>query len=117
MTKNTEFEARLARIQSRTKPTQPPGDATLAPNLRPAPRATLPMPVISTALGLSLMAGLVAYAWNDIAMLFPAQKDGRTVSYLESALSDRMSAADIERMNADPALEGMTEMQKMILSH
>ncbi|WP_299733150.1 hypothetical protein [uncultured Tateyamaria sp.] len=120
MTGNTEFEQRLARIRANqpaqaSRPEAPKRSET--PTLRPAPKPPMRWQLVSSVLGLALMAGLIGYVWDDIAILFPRSEDGRQVSYLESALRDTMSEDEIRRMNNDPDLEGMTQMQKMILSH
>lgn len=116
MTKNSEFEQRLARINAK-RPAAQQSEMPAAPTLYPAPKATLPLPILGTALGLVLMAGVVGYAWDDIAIMFPKPEEGRKVTYLESSLRDSMSAEEIKRMNNNPEFEGMTQMQKMILSH
>lgn len=63
------------------------------------------------------MVGVVAFVWDDIAILFPRSEPGEHVSYLNAAIRDEMTDEEVERMNSDPKLEGMTELQKLILSH
>ncbi|MFL4471622.1 hypothetical protein ACERZ8_17725 [Tateyamaria armeniaca] len=117
MAGNTEFEQRLARIRASEATNAPRSEVPKTPTLRPASRPAMRWHLLSAVLGLALMAGAVGYVWDDIAMLFPKSDNGRQVSFLESALHDTMSEDEIERMNSDPDLEGMTRMQKMILSH
>ncbi len=88
-----EFEARLKLVQSRTRvraqrvyvPTE--ADAHAGP---PAPRATWPVPIIATVVGLALLAGLVAVARNDIARLLPAPEGAQRISFLSSEISDTL---------------------------
>ncbi|MEL6806664.1 MAG: hypothetical protein AAFO97_02700 [Pseudomonadota bacterium] len=115
--KRTSFEDRLARIQADAS--RPPAPVVPAQERadRPALTRSLRMQLASTGVGLALMAGMLAYVWDDISILFPKPVDGRKVSYLEQSLRDSMTDEEIRKMNEDPRLDGMTQMQKMIMSH
>lgn len=80
----SEFEARLKRTQSRarvrTQRVYTPDDT----DARASARGAWPLPIIVTCVGLALIAGLLAFARDDIARLFPMSQSGRQVSSLET---------------------------------
>lgn len=111
----TDFQARLARLEVKNgPPAEMPGRHT-----SPPPKASLGLRMGVPALGLGLVAGLVMWAWPEIEPLFVAKSEDplRNGTYLERSVLSNMTDEEIRDMNADPDLKGMTQMQKLLMSH
>ena len=133
---NKEFEARLARLEAKHGAVSAQDAAPQSPDqlqsIRPA-RARSWTKVVNIAVGLALVGGVVAYAYDDISALLPEErvvarndrimitKHGETkaldMTGLEKSLFDSMSQEDIQKMLNDPRLKDMTIMQQMLMSH
>lgn len=78
-----EFEARLKHTQSRarvrTQRVYVPDDA----EAQVIPRGPWPLPIIVTCAGLALIAGLLAFARDDIARLFALSPSAHQISSLQ----------------------------------
>lgn len=133
---NEEFEARLARLEAKHGAVNAQAAEPQSPDqlqsIRPArPRSWTK--VVNIAVGLALVGGVVAYAYDDISALLPEErvvarndrimitKHGETkaldMTGLEKSLFDSMSQEDIQKMLNDPRLKDMTIMQQMLMSH
>ena len=116
------FKDRLARLEAKHGAPTPPPPPTPPAGTRmlqdDANRGRGKGALIGALLFVGLViGGVLGFVWDDIAILFPAEGEGAQVTMLESAVLDRMSAEEIEQMNADPELKGKSTMQKLLLSH
>lgn len=115
--KKTSFEDRLARIRSKNPHPCARKEPEAPRPVRPSRGPSMRMQLLSTGIGLALMAGVVGYIWDDMPVLFPESEDGRKASHLEAALRDSMTEEELKEMNEGSRLDGMTQMQKMIMMH
>lgn len=74
---------------------------------------------IGAGLGLVGVAIGVAMAWPDLKPMFVAESTDpvRQGSYLERSLLNGMTDEEIERMDNDPDLQGLSRMGKLIMSN
>jgi hypothetical protein len=120
MSANNSFADRVARIEAKTS--QSGGKAK---DNGPAPHSPGPdfarhsFRFAWTVTSCMTLAGLVGLALYSLPMIKPLlAKDGRLDgSYLEQMMLERMTDEEIDKMDADPNLQGMTQMNKFLMSN